>query len=463
LLPHSFAGKNSLLPIMKTVQLTLFLACMVFSAARCVNAAQHVILITIDGGAAYHLDNPNLSLPNIRKMITEGAWADKGSETVFPSVTHPSHTSIITGVRPIKHGDLENALYEREYDRTDPPNSLLHSQVVKVKSLFDEAKEKNLTTASIFWPETGMDPSIDYNLMLRTTGKKETVIENSWTKELRANGVPIDFYYQILDHKASTELFDPLNTLALCDVIEKHKPNLMAIHLVSTDGREHTYGPTSQLAVAAFEEADALIGRIVEATKKAGIYDETAFIVTADHGFATVRYEMNIRPYFAHAGLEGKIKIFPDGWTPFLRLLPTFNQNTDGPKLRKALDALEKNVHVLRVYRSEEYPSLGLPRYEDSDRIPGQYMIVSDIGTYLLDREGDSTDLTPREHPAYSHGYLPQYPEMYPLLVLFGSGIQRGVRLGHVHQIDIAPTVTELLGLNPLNFDGTVLRSALAR
>ena len=274
---------------------------------------------------------------------------------------------------------------------------------------------------------------------------------------------PIDFYSKILEGGASTELFDPLNTLALCDVIEKHKPGLMAIHLVTPDGREHLYGPASAMTKASLEQTDALIGRIVEATKKADIYDQTTFIVTADHGFATVHYEMNIRPFFTQAGLQGKIKIYHAGWAPFVRLLPAFDKETDGPKLQQALRRLENNVHVLRVYQSEQYPSLGLPRYEDSDRIPGQYMIVSDIDTFLVDREGGSTELKKREQPAYSHGYLPQYPAMYPMLVLFGNGIQKGVRLGHVHQVDIAPTVSQLLGLTSLDFDGQVLTQALTR
>ena len=236
----------------------------------------------------------------------------------------------------------------------------------------------------------------------------------------------------------------------------------MAIHLVATDGRSHTYGPTSPITQAAFNEEDGLIGRIVAATKKAGIYDQTTFIVTADHGFAAVHYEMNLRAFFTAAGLEGKIKIYQPGWTPFVRLLPSFDGATDGPKLQQALEALAKNVHILRVFRSEQYPSLGLPRYEDSDRIPGQYLIVSDIDTFLVDREGTSTELEKREKPAYTHGYLPQYPAMYPMLVFYGSGIQRGVRLGHVHQVDIAPTVSRLLGLPPLDFDGHVLSAALA-
>ena len=441
----------------------VLLSCQGLCFAAAGSTAQHVILITIDGGGAYQLDNSDLILPNLRKMMAEGAWADQGSETVFPSVTHPSHTTIITGVLPIKHGDLENELFDRTHDRTYSPNSLLHGEVVKAKTLFDLAKERHLTTASIFWPETVMDPAIDYNLMLRTTGKKHEVIENAWTKELRPDGVPIDVYTKVLDGVASTDLFDPLNTLALCDVIEKHKPNLMAIHLVTTDGREHRYGPASPLAQAAFNEMDGLIGRIVDATKKAGIYDQTTFIVTADHGFAAVHYEINLRAFFAEAQLLGKIKIYQPGWTPFVRLLPSFDQPTDGPKLQQVLKKLKGDVHILRVYQSDEYPTLGLPRYEDSDRIPGQYMIVSDIDTFLVDKEGQSTEIEKREKPAYTHGYLPQYPAMYPMLIFYGSGIQKGARLGHVHQVDIAPTVSQLLGLPPSSFDGQVLNGALAK
>ena len=56
----------------------------------------HVVLVSIDGFAAYHLENEKLELPNIRALASEGVWAESG-ETVFPSVTHPSHATIITG------------------------------------------------------------------------------------------------------------------------------------------------------------------------------------------------------------------------------------------------------------------------------------------------------------------------------------------------------------------------------
>ena len=86
-------------------------ATLLLTLALAVNAAfsqtRHVILVSIDGGAAFHLDDPTLRLPNIQSLMQSGVRASS-SETVFPSVTHPSHTTLITGVLPRKHGVLAN-------------------------------------------------------------------------------------------------------------------------------------------------------------------------------------------------------------------------------------------------------------------------------------------------------------------------------------------------------------------
>ena len=50
---------------------------------------------------------------------------------------------------------------------------------------------------------------------------------------------------------------------------------------------------------------------------------------------------------------------------------------------------------------------------------------------------------------------------MYPMLVLSGSGIKKSVRIGLVHNIDVAPTTTSLLNLDLLPFDGRILTEAL--
>lgn len=50
--------------------------------------SNHVILISIDELAAYHLENEDLELPNLRELIEAGVWAE-GVQSVFPSVTDP--------------------------------------------------------------------------------------------------------------------------------------------------------------------------------------------------------------------------------------------------------------------------------------------------------------------------------------------------------------------------------------
>ena len=50
---------------------------------------------------------------------------------------------------------------------------------------------------------------------------------------------------------------------------------------------------------------------------------------------------------------------------------------------------------------------------------------------------------------------------MYPMLVMAGPGLQKGIRIGHVHNTDIAPTICRLLDLPALKFDGRILKEAL--
>jgi hypothetical protein len=59
----------------------------------------------------------------------------------------------------------------------------------------------------------------------------------------------------------------------------------------------------------------------------------------------------------------------------------------------------------------------------------------------------------------HGHGYLPGHPSMHPLLVLSGAGIAAGRSLGHVRNVDVAPTIAALLGLSLHDVDGRILRT----
>src|SRR5690606_13019663 len=102
-----------------------------------------------------------------------------------------------------------------------------------------------------------------------------------------------------------------------------------------------------------------------------------------------------------------------------------FDRAQDMPKLEKAFAALRADGIVQRVAGPEDMHGLGLPRFEESDYATGHYLLIPDIDFYLVsDAESSSTAPRPRRTPAHSHGYLPQHPRMYPILVLSGAGVQ---------------------------------------
>ena len=76
--------------------------------------ARHVVLISIDGmrPASYTSAGP-AKLPTLRALMARGAHA-RGVIGVLPTVTYPSHTTMITGVPPSVHGIVNNAVLDPE-------------------------------------------------------------------------------------------------------------------------------------------------------------------------------------------------------------------------------------------------------------------------------------------------------------------------------------------------------------
>ena len=71
-----------------------------------------VIVISIDGFAAFYWRDPEARLPTLRRLAERGAVA-AGMETVFPSTTWPTHASLMTGVSPSVHGVVANHILNR--------------------------------------------------------------------------------------------------------------------------------------------------------------------------------------------------------------------------------------------------------------------------------------------------------------------------------------------------------------
>src|SRR5690554_6735296 len=165
------------------------------------SATRHVILVSIDGLAAYHLDNEDLYLPNLRALIENGVWTE-GSQTVFPSVTHPSHATLVTGVSPRKHGVIGNQMTNRHSRASHHPTIKTRKEAIHAGTLFDAAHKAGITTASFCWPETRQDPSIDFNILHGHAELDKAEVDPALLESLRQAGIPIDTYYD-LDRKST--------------------------------------------------------------------------------------------------------------------------------------------------------------------------------------------------------------------------------------------------------------------
>lgn len=426
--------------------------------------SERVILISIDGFAAYHLTNQELELPNIRRLIRDGVWA-ASSETVFPSVTHPSHTSILTGVEPRLHGVLSNSLTDRETGESFHPTNKRRTEIVLVPTLFDAAKAKGLGTASFFWPETREDPAIDFNIPEVFDEKRHAeirAVDPTLLKELQQANIPIDLYFRWYNTDRMMAA-DRILAESAAYALGKHKPGLLAIHFLVTDEQQHFHGPHHYLSQAALTHTDAAVGLLVDEVERLGLSDSTTFIVAADHGFHSVQHEMNVRPVFERAGLTEKLDLNARGWTLSITMKDNFNEAADAPKLERAFAELGKLPNIARIIRPDDFHALGLPSYEESKYAPGQYWVVPDIDTFLTIEDGGSMERVRLPKAHHGHGYLPTHPRMYTSLVLSGAGVKKGATIGHVSNLDIAPTVASLLGLEMPEMSGRVLNEALLK
>ena len=423
-------------------------------------ATNHVVLISIDGFAAYHLENEKLELPNIRELIANGVRAES-SRTVFPSVTHPSHATLITGVSPRAHGVLGNEMTNRETGTSFSATTQTRKDAVHVPTLFDAAHKAGLKTAGFCWPETRGDASLNFNILHGHGELNRTEVDAKLLQRLREAGIPIDAYYDIAPRGGMVQGFrDFILAQSAAEIFRTEKPNLMAVHFLVTDGMQHSFGSAHYLAHAALTQTDYHVGMIVQAVKEAGLEDETTFVIVADHGFHSVNHEVNIHPVLAASGLGGKVRLHGSGWNVFLETTDAFSAKRDGKELESFFKEVLKLEGVHRVIRNNEYNAIGYPRYEDSPYVMGQYMIIPEIDTYLV-VDSKSTSTVRRERsPSHTHGYLPEHPRMYPALVLSGHGIKRGHRIGSVRNQDIAPTIADILKLSMTNVEGRVLVEA---
>jgi len=252
-------------------------------AAALPACAAPLLVLSIDGLDWRYLrdaDRLGLKIPNLRRVMAEGE-VTQGVIGVYPTVTWPSHTSIITGARPDQHGILGNR-------RPGGADYYWTVDLLKTPTLWQKAHDRGMKTAAITWPVT-VGAAIDFNLpeffLKRNGGSMDLVgIESKATPGLvgRIAEMFPSFPREWMDDEA--------RTLALLYLLKQEKPNLILAHLVDLDSEAHDNGPFTRAANATLEHTDELLGRILVA-----LPPQQVLALVSDHGFERVDRSVDLK------------------------------------------------------------------------------------------------------------------------------------------------------------------------
>lgn len=422
----------------------------------------HVVIISVDGFAAYLLDDPKSPVPTIRRLAKQGVTAVGGMKVSNPSVTWPNHSSLVTGVRPEKHGVLANGVLVRGAADApvfvDPKRD--QRDMIRVPTLWDAAHAVGLTTGEINWPCTRGSKALDDSF----PDVPDSVTHSTprLIAELVDEGVLVDAKEESFKAN-STVGRDLIWTEATRHLIRKRMPNLLLVHLLNCDATHHSEGPQTPPGYTANAYADMCVARIVAAIDEAGRRDNTTIFVVADHGFTATPKALRPHVVLRKAGLlkvdpkgkitEARINVFPEGG---VGLVYCNNPGTIEEDRKKFVELMTGQEGVAAVLQPSEYAEHGLPHPREYAQSPDLVLVAKDGYGVSASADGETFVTTQLEGKVAkgTHGFLAREKKMNALCIVSGRGIAPGTKVEGVENIDVAPTAAKLLGLDDFKADG---------
>jgi len=390
------------------------------AAAACMAAlltgpaqAAKLLVVSVDGLDWRYLrdrDALGLKLPNIRKLLAKSQVAD-GVTGVWPTITWPSHTTMLTGVRPDQHGIQGNAA-----GAPDPALSYWSATKIKVPTLTQCLAGAGRTIGAVNWPVT-VDAKINWNLpevYARRHGDSSDMdtVDKFGTQGLIAEigrAYP-SFAQQWLDDRSET--------LATTYILTRKQPDLMLLHLAETDSQQHEEGPFVPHSKAVLERTDELIGDILKVLPK-----DYVLALVSDHGFEQIDHIANLKVMAAADGVTGAMTVTGGLVT------------SSDPGAIAWLKAQSGKGEVGREVPPEELkryaPQLSGTAFEPAAHVQ--------FGNGKEPREESKTK--------GNHGFWPTRPDYHSVFLLSGPGI-KPAKLGTLEMVSLKDRLANALGVS---------------
>ncbi len=262
-----------------------------------------LLVISLDGMRPDYVlkaDEHGLKIPHLRRILAEGAHAS-GVRGVLPTVTYPSHTTILTGVWPNKHGIYSNVVSDPLGKNMD--GWYWYAEDIRVPTLWEAAANAGMKVGSVSWPVSVLARGVTY-LIPEYWRAQKTPDDLKLMRAISTPGLINEIEKQagpyIMDLDAAVD-GDRQRTRYAIAILREKKVQFMTVHLAALDHIEHASGPFSPEANAALEQLDQQVADLEAAAKSA--HNNVTVCVLSDHGFARTDHSLNLLKPFADAGL----------------------------------------------------------------------------------------------------------------------------------------------------------------
>jgi predicted AlkP superfamily pyrophosphatase or phosphodiesterase len=408
------------------------------SASATASADERVILISIDGLMPSSYTSPTSPAVNLRKLAAEGIWSE-GVVGVLPTVTYPSHTTLITGVDPAVHGIVDNRMFDPE----DASRGawFWYARDIKVPTLPMAARSRGLRAAAVTWPVTvGMD--LDYvapeyprsrhveNLtLLRALSQPRHLLDSV---EI-ARGKPFDWPQTDRDRTDITKF-----------ILKTYDPHVLLLHIIALDSAQHGQGIGSPKAIETLTEVDGYVGEILDQVKASG--RPTHVAVVSDHGFLPLKTMLQPNAAFKQEGLitlnerggvaSWKAYYHSSGGSGFVYV----KDPADRDRVRKILLGLKQDPAngIREIWTADDLAKRGA--HPDA-------AFGLDVVDGFYTGGGDDVLLKPSTTKG-GHGFGPDRTALHSSFIMTGPTVQRRGNVGVIRMTQIAPTLAKILGVS---------------
>jgi predicted AlkP superfamily pyrophosphatase or phosphodiesterase len=408
------------------VCLLLFLSLL---ASSCTTPAQApagdgpLILISIDGFRWDYLQK--FDAPTLRQLAAAGVHATRMTPS-FPTKTFPNHYTLVTGLRPARHGIVGNWFYDPGTGETfgmKKPESNTNPRWWGGEPVWITAEKQGVRSGCYFWPGS----------------------------EAPHDNLHASFWMPFDDKTPSQARTD--GVLHWLEKPPAERPRFVTLYFSAVDHAGHRVGPDSPDMQKAITEVDEAIARLLAGLDRLGLRDRASFVIVSDHGMSPTSPE---RVVFLDDLVDlNSVEVEATGTYAGIRPRPG---TRTAAELAAAIRA--KAPPQVQVYERDHLPARF--HYGNNDRIPAVMLVPDDQWT-VEPKVGWPARSARFEKG--SHGWDPATTNMGALFIASGPAFRRHVEIPDVENIHVYNLLCAALGIAPATNDGDarLVQQALRR